>query len=326
MKKDIHFSSPVVDAHCDSLTRAMDQNRRLGQENDAGQVDFPRLVRGGVNLQFFAAFINPRYRDNPLARAMEIFDFFHREVADNANVVEAVYSFEDIKRALSEKKLAALLAVEGGEALAGRIEVLRMFYRLGVRSITLTWNGRNELGDGAWESGSGGGLTRFGVAVVREMNRLGMLVDVSHLSGRGFWDVLKQAQKPPAASHSNCRALCDHPRNLSDEQIKALASAGGVMGLCFYPDFVREKEADLEALLDHAEHAAGLAGVDCIGLGSDFDGIDAPVAGLKDVTSLPLVTEGLKRRGFSEDEVKRIIGGNFLRVLEGVLKERGHTC
>lgn len=316
---DIHFSSPVVDAHCDSLTQAMDQNRRLGQESDAGQVDFPRLVRGGVNLQFFAAFISPRFRDNPLARAMEVFDFFHREAADNAGVVEAVYSYADIKRALSENKLAALLSVEGGEALAGRIEVLRMFYRLGVRSITLTWNGRNELGDGAWESGSGGGLTRFGFEVVREMNRLGMLVDVSHLSERGFWDVLGQAQKPPAASHSNCRSLCDHPRNLSDDQIKALASAGGVMGLCFYPDFVREKGADLEALLDHAEHAASLAGVDCIGLGSDFDGIDAPVAGLKDVTSLPLVTEGLIRRGFSDEEVRKIIGGNFLRVLEGVL-------
>lgn len=317
--QDIHFTSPVVDAHCDSLTLAMDQERRLGQESDSGHADFPRLARGGVNLQFFAAFISPRYRDNPLARAMEIFDFFHRETADNAGVVEAVYGSGDIKRILSGKKLAALLAVEGGEALAGRMEVLRMFYRLGVRSLTLTWNGRNELGDGAGESGTGGGLTSFGKAVVKEMNRLGMLVDVSHLSERGFWDVLSYTGKPVAASHSNCRALCGHPRNLSDDQIKALASAGGVMGLCFYPDFVREKEAGLEDLLDHAEHVAGLAGVDCLGLGSDFDGIEAPVAGLKDVTSLPLVTGGLLGRGFSESQVKKIIGGNFLRLLEQVL-------
>jgi membrane dipeptidase len=317
--QDMHFSSPVVDAHCDSLTEAMDSNRRLGRESDCGQVDFPRLARGGVNLQFFAAFISPRHRDNPLARALEIFDFFHRETSDNAGAVAAVYSFADIKRALTERKLAALLTVEGGEALAGRLEVLRMFYRLGVRSLTLTWNGRNELGDGAGEWGTGGGLTRFGVAVVKEMNRLGMLVDVSHLSPRGFWDVLSHTGKPVVASHSNCRGLCDHPRNLADDQIKALASAGGVMGLCFYPEFVHKKEANLEALLDHAEHVAALAGTDCIGLGSDFDGMDATIDGLKDVTSLPLVTGGLIKRGFSKEEVEKIIGGNFLRVLEQVL-------
>ncbi|MFZ5642365.1 MAG: dipeptidase [Bacillota bacterium] len=316
---DIHFSSPVVDAHCDSLTAALEQGRRLGQISDKGHVDFPRLRRGGVNVQFFAAFISPSFRDNPLARAMEIFDAFHEEVNANSDMVEAVFCYGDIESIICRKKLAALLSVEGGEALAGRIEVLRMFYRIGVRCITLTWNGRNELADGVSETGTGGGLTKFGESVVREMNRMGMLVDVSHLSERGFWDVLKLSQKPVIASHSNCRTLCDHPRNLTDDQIKALASAGGVAGLCFYPNFIDSGSANIERVLDHAEHMAGVAGVDCIGLGSDFDGIDSTIPELGDVTCLPSLTEGLLRRGFSGEDVKKIIGGNLLRVMKQVL-------
>lgn len=316
--RDIHFSSPVVDAHCDTLIVLKKQNRRLGQKSGAGHVDLPRLVSGGVNLQFFAAFIGPEFNAAPLARAMEIFDLFFEEMAANSEMVEPVYAYEDIERIISRKKVAALLTVEGGEALAGKLEVLRIFYRLGVRGVTLTWNGRNELGDGVLESGTGGGLTRFGVAVVREMNRLGMVVDVSHLSDGGFWDVIRESDKPVIASHSNCRALCGHPRNLDDGQIKALASAGGVVGLCFYPDFVHKERPSLDAWLDHAEHLANLAGVDCIGIGSDFDGGET-IPELYDVTCLPLVAEGLLGRGFSGAEVQKILGGNLLRVLQKVI-------
>ncbi|MFZ5597505.1 MAG: dipeptidase [Bacillota bacterium] len=318
--RGLHFSSTVVDAHCDTLTALGKQGRRLGQRSVKGHVDLPRLVDGGVNVQFFAAFIDPLYRDNPLARAMEIFDVLFGEMEDNGGAVGLVKAYSDIERFISEKKVAALLSVEGGEALAGRIEVLRVFYQLGVRSITLTWNGRNELGDGVAEAGSGGGLTRFGAAVVREMNRLGMLVDVSHMAGKGFRDVLEESSKPVIASHSNCRKLCSHPRNLDDDQIKALAAGGGVVGLCFYPYFLDDGgTATLDRLLDHAEHMACVAGVDCIGIGSDFDGIEAVVPDLYDVTCLPLVTEGLLKRGFSSGEVEKILGGNFLRVMKQVL-------
>lgn len=315
---EIHFTSPVVDAHCDTLTVLKIQNRRLGQKSVAGHVDLPRLILGGVNLQFFAAFISPEFYAAPLARALEIFDLFYGEMAFNQDIVEPVYTFCDIERIISRQKVAALLTVEGGEALAGRLEVLRMFYRLGVRGVTLTWNGRNDLGDGVFEAGSGGGLTRFGLAVVREMNRLGMIIDVSHLSEHGFRDVIRASGKPVIASHSNCRALCDHPRNLDDGQIKALASAGGVVGLCFYPDFIHKDRPSLDSWLDHAEHLASLAGIECIGIGSDFDG-GAVINDLSDVTSLPLVTEGLLGRGFSGAEVQKIVGGNFLRVLRQVL-------
>lgn len=317
--RDLHFSSTVVDAHCDTLTALGKQGRRLGEKSGAGHLDLPRLVFGGVSLQFFAAFIGPGYRDNPLVRALEIFDVFYREMADNHDLVEPVLSFGDIERIISGKKVAALLTVEGGEALAGRLEILRMFYRLGVRSITLTWNGRNELGDGVSEAGSGGGLTEFGAAVVREMNRLGMVVDVSHLSESGFRDVLKESGMPVIASHSNCRSLCDHPRNLGDHQIRALAAAGGVVGLCFYPYFVDTGSPSLERWLDHAEHLADIAGVDCIGIGSDFGGMEAAIPELADASFLPLVTRGLLGRGFSGAEVKKILGGNFLRVLSQVL-------
>lgn len=316
---DIHFSTIVVDAHCDTLTALRKEGRRLGEESGAGHLDLPRLFLGGVNIQFFAAFIAPEYRDNPLARALEILDIFYEEAAAGSSLVETVFKYSDIERIVSAGKVAAFLTIEGGEALAGRLEVLRMFYRLGVRGLTLTWNGRNELGDGVGESGTGGGLTAFGKAVVREMNRMGMVVDVSHLSPRGFWDVIGQTVKPVIASHSNCRALCDHPRNLDDGQIKALADAGGVVGLCFYPDFVDKEAPCLESLLDHAVHLASLGGVDCVGIGSDYDGMEAAIPDLADVTRLPLVTEGLLRRGFSEEEVRKILGGNMLRVLSQVM-------
>lgn len=319
LAQELHFLTPVLDAHCDTLTALESEGRRLGQMSPRGHLDLPRLAQGGVNIQFFAAFISPKYRDNSLARAMEIFDIFYREMTENFSLAEPVYNYSDINRILSLKKVAALLTVEGGEALSGRLEVLRMFHRLGVRGLTLTWNGRNELGDGVSEAGTGGGLSSFGVAVVREMNRLGMLIDVSHLSEKGFWDVLRETAKPVIASHSNCRSLCDHPRNLKDDQIKELGACKGVMGLCFYPVFLGNAGVSLETLLDHAAHVAYLVGVDCIGLGSDFDGAESCIPELPDVTRLPLVTEGLLKKGFSVEEVKKILGGNFLRVMEQVL-------
>lgn len=318
---EIHFKSTVVDAHCDTLTVLAKQGRSLGEKSGAGHLDLPRLLLGGVNLQFFAAFVGPEHRDNPLARALEIIDTFHREMESCTGLVDQACTFTDISRIIAGGKVASLLTVEGGEALAGRLEVVRIFYRLGVRALTLTWNGRNELADGVSESGTGGGLTAFGVSVVKEMNRLGMLVDVSHLSPRGFWDVMGESAAPVAATHSNCRAICDHPRNLDDDQIKALAAGGGVVGLCFYPPFVHGEAPSLETWLDHAEHLAGLAGADCIGIGSDFDGMEAPISDLADVTRLPLVAGGLLRRGFSEEEVQKILGGNWIRVLSRVLEK-----
>lgn len=186
----------------------------------------------------------------------------------------------------------------------------------------MTWNGRNELADGVGESETEGGLTRFGRAVVQEMNRLGMVVDASHLSEAGFWDVLEVSNQPVITSHANSRCICNHRRNLTDEQIRALAARGGVIGLTFYPDFIHPDQPSLEKLLDHMDHIISLAGVDCIGLGSDFDGIDQVTSGLEDISRLPAITEGRWRRGYREEEIAKILGGNFLRVLQQVLPEQ----
>ena len=227
----------------------------------------------------------------------------------------------DVREAERKGKVAAMLSIEGGEAVEADLGVLRMLHRLGVRAMTLTWNGRNQIADGAAEARTKGGLTNFGVELVGEMNRIGMVVDVSHISDAGFFDVIETTTKPIIASHSNCRALCNHRRNLTDEMIKALADKGGVMGMNFAPDFIdgRKENATLERLLDHVGHVVKIAGVDHVGLGSDFDGIETTPKGLEDVARMPYLTEGLIKKGYKEDYILKILGENFLRVFSEVI-------
>ncbi|HBQ28391.1 MAG TPA: peptidase [Desulfotomaculum sp.] len=314
----LHQKSIVIDAHCDTLTAIEKQKRCLSVSTGIGQVDLPRLKRGGVNVQFFAVFVSPGSEKRVLERVMEVIAHFYREMAENAASIVPVFNYRTLARGLAQGKIAALLAVEGGEVLAGRLGVLNSLYLMGVRSLTLTWNHRNELGDGIAVE-QPGGLTKFGMAVVKEMNRLGMLVDVAHLAAPGFWDVLKTSRQPVIASHANSYTLCPHPRNLKNEQIKALAAGGGVMGLTFYPPFIHLDCPSLEKLLDHVDYIANLAGVDCIGLGSDFDGISEVIPELSDVSRLPAFTRGLLARGYSKEAVKKILGDNLLRVLKTVI-------
>jgi len=310
----------VVDGHCDTLTAAPGQNRDIGRFSSHGQLDLPRMVSGGLNVQFFAAFISPRYKDWALKKCLQYIDAFYMLMEKNKEIVEPAFDAGGIRKIAGAGKAAALLAVEGGEALSGDLAVLRMLHRLGVRSITLTWNGRNELGDGVGEGETAGGLSLYGRAVVMEMNRLGMLVDVSHLSEKGFWDVAEVSGRPFAATHANCHALCDHPRNLTDAQIEHLANSGGVVGLSFVPAFVHPSKPDLEALIKHVDHIAERFGTQCIGLGSDFDGMDDYLPGLEDATCLPRLAEELMARGYSYDHVSDIMGGNWMRLLDQVLK------
>lgn len=309
---------PFVDAHCDTLSVLEEQNRRLGQRSSTGHVDLPRLLEGGIGVQFFAAFVNPSYRENSLIKCLELLDVFYRELEECPHL-ELILNRRDVDRLVKPGRVAAVLSVEGGESLNGSLGVLRTLYRLGVRSLTLTWNYRNELGDGVLEDGPGG-LTEFGVAVVKEMNRLGMLVDASHLSEGAFWDVLSVSSYPVIVSHANCRSLCDHPRNLTDDQIRALAGRGGVLGLSFVPEFVGGKEAGLEKFLDHVDHVVSLVGVDHVGLGSDFDGTASTVLELQDASKLPLVRRGLIERGYSKEEIVKIMGKNILQLISRVLR------
>ncbi|OPY58211.1 MAG: Membrane dipeptidase (Peptidase family M19) [Pelotomaculum sp. PtaU1.Bin035] len=320
MAKTLHYESIVIDTHCDTLSVMLDGGWHLAGFSGQGQLDLPRLKEGGVDVQFFSAFVAPEYKPVAVRRVMELIDLFYQEMEENSDVILHAKGLADINEALATGKVAAFLSIEGGEALEGSLGVLRVLHRMGVRSITLTWNGRNELGDGVGEESTGGGLTGFGIATVMEMNRLGMLVDVSHLSERGFWDVIKVSRQPVIASHSNCRAICDHPRNLKDEQIKALASNGGVMGIAFVPDFLGGESPSIDDVIAHIDHVIAVAGPDCVGIGSDFDGTDILPAGLDACSSLPAVTSGLLKRGYNGEVIKKILGGNFLRVIGQVIK------
>jgi len=268
---------------------------------------------------FFAAFIRPDIPGGYLKRALELVATFYAETDQNQDYLVPVLSWKDLLVTVEQGKIASILTIEGGEALEGSVEVLQMLYHLGVRGLTLTWNYRNPLGDGVAERDTCGGLTKFGKTVVREMNRLGMLVDVAHLSAAGFWDVLQISSAPVIASHCNSFSICPHPRNLSDEQVRAIAAAGGVIGVTFVPAFVCAANPSLERLLDHVDHLVEVGGIECVGIGSDFEGFDGFLPGLEDVTRLPCLTRGLLRRGYAPHEVRKIMGENFLRVLGKVL-------
>jgi membrane dipeptidase len=312
----------IVDAHCDTLSVIVDKGRLFHCETREGHLDLPRLLRGGVKVQFFAAFVHPQFRGGYLRRTLTLVDAFYRRVASPPGVA-VILGNNDLEHVLDggPDRLGALLAVEGGEALEGSIAVLRTLYRLGLRCLGLTWNGRNELADGVGEAGTGGGLTAFGRTVVAELNRLGILVDLAHISERGFWDVLEISAAPVIVSHANARSRCDHPRNLTDAQIRVLAARGGVIGITFVPGFVHAETPCLERVLDHIEHVVQLVGPDCVGLGSDFDGFPGRLPGLEHAGRLGNLAAGLEKRGFAEPEIDKILGGNLLRVLKQVLTQ-----
>ena len=221
----------------------------------------------------------------------------------------------DIENALKQGKCAAVLSVEGGEVLEGRIENLRILSRLGVRAMTLTWNYSNELCDGVGEV-RGAGLTEFGKKVVSEMNRLGMIIDVSHISVKGFWDVIETSRCPIAATHSNAYALKAHPRNLSDEQIKAIIENGGVIGASIYPEFVSDGVCRAADIIRHIEHILALGGEENVGFGSDFDGIDRTPDDIRGAEEMYRLIDEMLRLGYSETVIKKITAENFLRLFD----------
>lgn len=310
----------VVDAHCDTITTIMEENEQL-KENSC-HIDLKRLKKYDGFVQFFAAFISPEYaKMGALRRATDIIDRFYNEIEINSNDIMLCCSYNDIFNAVQSKKVAAILSIEGGEALEGSISALRILYRLGVRAITLTWNYRNEIADGVADAETRGGLTPFGRDVVREMNKLGMLVDVSHLSEAGFWDVIQKTSEPIIASHSNAKKICGHRRNLTDEQLLALKKNGGVTGINLCPDFIcSEGKAKMKNVIEHIEYIAALTGEDTLGLGADYDGIDETPEKLEGVQCIEGLFNELLMLNYSEAFIKKLAGENFLRVIKKVLK------
>lgn len=308
-----------VDAHCDTITEAMDKKESLYK--NGLHIDLERLQRDGNHVQFFAAFIDPvECKGSELLRFIRILDFFQQQVEQYNEYIAICRSYQDIQDTLAMGKTAAILSVENGGALQGDLSVLRILYRLGVRSICLTWNFTNEIADGVKDSENGIGLTSFGKAAVAEMNRLGMLVDVSHLSEKSFWDVQEVSSAPIIASHSNSRVLCRHPRNLDDEQLKAIKSSNGVIGINLYPHFLNDAgHASIDDILRHIEHIAAVTGEDHIGLGADFDGIECLPEGIQGIQEVDKILERLLALNYSQQFIDKFAGANFLRVIRQVI-------
>ncbi|MTI79444.1 MAG: membrane dipeptidase [Firmicutes bacterium] len=311
----------VIDAHCDTLTTLKKQNRTLGERSNVGHVDLHKLRDGGVNVQFFAIYIEPIYgEERGISRTLEIVDLFYQEYKQNSKQMELAVCSNEIRNITRAGKVAAVLTIEGGEALGGKLYMLPIYYKLGVRCITLTWNVRNSIADGVSERFTGGGLTKFGREVVQEMNKLGMLIDVSHISEAGFWDVIDLSSDPIIATHSNCSNLCQHPRNLTDGQIKAIAKTNGVIGLTLVPQFIAENDPGLDKFLDHIDYIANLVGTDFIGVGSDFDGCDHTISEISNASEFHKISTGLSKRGYCDEDVYKIMGGNFMGVMDRVFK------
>lgn len=371
--KSLHFSSIVVDCHADSIEREVDKGEDLGQATGNGHLDLPRMREGNLGAEFFACFVHPDYiaERRCIRRVLDMADGVKRLCARYPKEIGLARTAADVRRLTGEGKRAAILCVEGGHAIEDSLSVLRTYHELGVRYLTLTWNNNNGWADGSMDTPRHHGMTDFGKGVVKEMNRLGMLVDVSHVSEETFWDAVKTSSKPVMASHSCAWELCQHPRNLKDEQLKAVADMGGVVCASFVAAFLspafnaarveleehfRLQEQHLEAdltgqperlalakqelraqqhariqkelpavplsqLIDHIVHMTRVAGVDHVGLGSDFDGTLVLPVGMEDCSKLPAITEELLRRGFSEGDVRKVLGENVLRLMKDVIGE-----
>lgn len=313
----------ICDCHCDTLTELYNKNASL-YENEQ-HFDIKRQIALGGGLQFCAIYVPTevfRYQGG-LRYTLCLLDKYNQEIKklhENGIDVLQVRTAEDADNVLKHKA-ATLLAIEEGGAIDGSLEALRCLYELGVRAMTLTWSNRNDIADGINEEATGSGLTLFGKQVVAEMNRLGMLVDVSHISTAGFWSVIETSTKPIIATHSNAKSLCSHPRNLNDEQIKALAQNGGLAGITFAGQFLEEDwhNACIESVYKHIDYMLNLIGNDDhIGFGSDFDGISHPPYNIQGVQDYKPLIEYLSKY-YSDETINKITHQNVINLLQKVL-------
>jgi membrane dipeptidase len=364
--KKLHFSSLLIDTHDDTTQRFLDRDFDLGARNALGSIDIPRMKEGGVGAIFFSIWI-PSKITGPEAvrRALAQIDAVREQVGKHSKDLMLVTTSEGIRETHRQGKIAALIGIEGGHMIASDLGVLRKFAGLGARYMTLTHTGNVEWADASTDKPAHNGLSTFGKDVVREMNRLGMIVDVSHVSDKAFADVLETSKAPVFASHSSCRAICDAARNMTDDMMRALAAKGGVIQINFHVGFLSQEFRNAEKahpewekaiaqeiqkrcgkkegcqliqgdiitreyvlrgdlprvewtkIIEHIDHAVKVAGIEHVGLGSDFDGANMPF-GMEDATKLPQITNALLEKGYSEGDVKKILGENTLRVMADV--------
>jgi membrane dipeptidase len=364
----------ILDSHIDTPGYIVDEGYQLVEDHRYYETDIPRLKRGKVGAVFFGVYVQPQDfgPEQYLPRSLAWIDAVHEEVRRNSKDMEIAYTADDIERCHRSGRIAALLSLEGGHIIHDSLPVLRNFYRLGVRYMTLAHFRNNNWADSGTDKPQHNGLSPFGREVVREMNRLGMMVDISHVSDKAFYDVLETTQAPAIASHSSLRAVCDIPRNMNDDMLRALAKNGGVVFINFNAAYLDRKaydvfdplrsvrdaeikkvmaenagnrnrfemkraiqqkyrqklpKVDASALLRHVDHAVKVMGADHVGMGSDFDGISGMVPeGVEDVSKYPEIVKGLINLGYSDADIRKIMGQNMLRVMranEAVAKRMG---
>ncbi|HQB31896.1 MAG TPA: dipeptidase [Erysipelotrichaceae bacterium] len=311
----------IIDLHCDTITRIFHSGQIL-YDNDC-HLSIKKMLQADYLMQCFALFVNLKETETPYQRCLEYIEHFQKEMESNKEYIRQIYCYEDLLKNRENNIMSAMLTIEEGAVIEGDLEKLRHFYSLGVRMMTLTWNYENEIGhpnqmldQDNWQEVKDKGLTSFGREVIKEMNRLGMIVDVSHGSDKLFFDVIEITDKPIVASHSNSRTVNHCPRNLTDEMIVKLKENGGVAGINYCPAFI-SKETDINQIpmiVEHIKHIARVGGVETVALGSDFDGIKTP-KGLSDCSKMDLLTQALRKEGFSEEDIDKIYFRNFLRVL-----------
>jgi membrane dipeptidase len=366
----VHRRVISIDMHADTTQRMVDEQLDINQRLSDGQLDAVRMREGGLDAQFFSIWVEPQLYggggEKAIKRADDQIAAVRSLVEKHPETWELAASAGDVRRIVGEGKLAALMGLEGGYAIDERLEMVERYYKMGVRYMSPAWSvSTSWAGSSGDETGRTRGLDDFGKDVVREMNRLGMMVDVSHVSDPTFWDIINTSTKPVIATHSGCRSIANVPRNLTDEMMRALAKTGGVCSVLFYPEFLEpgwsEKKKQVDAqiaplvqkasdeepggiaqkkiardrvrlreyarrlppvtvsrLVDHIDYIVKLVGIDHVGIGSDFDGIQATPTDLATVEDLPNLTKELLRRGYSESDISKILGGNMLRVMEEV--------
>ena len=306
----------IVDLHCDTISSIQKSGETLLR--NSRHFDAARARQAGVGLQFFALFAPPAGMNEALRQILKQVYKYHDEMSRHQELLHPVLCYEDIIRADESNKIGCLLHLEGADALGADVEILYLLQRLGLRSLGLTWNNRNLLADGVGEDPGAGGISKKGREVIRLLDQLGIILDLSHVSMRSFYDALEIYPQPVLVSHANARALCNHPRNLDDKQLKALADNGGVVGVNQVPDFIKaDSNPSMGDLLDHLAYIAGLIGAEHVALGSDFDGDDALLMqGVEDYGRWP---DLLASRGFTGSEIAMILRENALRVIRAVL-------
>ncbi|QQK74787.1 membrane dipeptidase [Salicibibacter cibarius] len=331
--QDTHYQSTVVDSHIDTFMHALDETTWL-PETDIGEetsfdFDIPKGQEGGLDVPYLAAYTPGYYENTPrsVSETLAKINGLYWTEANNPEELTITPSREEIEQAVQDEKIAAVPTIEGGYSMEeeNAIELLHQYDDLGVKALGFTWNTSNALGEGAdrvygdpEETPSEGGLTDLGEEVAEEMNDIGMMIDVSHMARTTFWDVIEVSEDPIIATHSGVNALHDHQRNLTDEQLEALADNGGVLGVVFYPAFLTdESEGYVDDVVDHIDHAVDVMGVEHVALGSDFDGADMP-EDLQDASEFYKITDELENRDYSEEDIEKILGENHLRVLEEV--------